>query len=168
VLPRESGQKLAICLLGRYRERINLMPVFIEDVKALAMLGSLRISALYIAWIIVMAIALTALVIRQRRLKMIGIGDGGDKATARAIRVHGNFSEQAPYTLAALVLLPLLGTSVYVIHAVGALFLIGRLAHAYGLTRTGGSSVGRVAGMVMTFASHGIAIVFLLRAALSL
>jgi uncharacterized protein len=142
------------------------MPVFMEDIKALAMLGSLRISALYIALIIILSIVLTARVIRQRRSKLIGMGDGGDKETARAIRVHGNYTEQAPYTLAALILLPLLGTSVYVIHAVGALFIVGRLAHAYGLTQSSGSSVGRVGGMVLTLTSHGIAILLLLRAAL--
>jgi uncharacterized protein len=144
------------------------MPVFMEDIKALAMLGSLRISALYIALIIILSIVLTARVIRQRRSKLIGIGDGGDKAMIRAIRIHGNYSEQVPYTLAALILLPLLGTSAYVIHAVGALFLLGRLGHAYGLTHTSGSSVGRVGGMVLTFTSHAVAILFLLRAALNL
>jgi uncharacterized protein len=142
------------------------MPVFMEDVKVLALLGTLRLSAIYVALILALSIILTVRVIRERRSKLIGIGDGGDKATARAIRVHGNFSEQAPLTLAALVLLPLLGTTALVIHAVGVTFLVGRLAHAFGLTQSAGSSVGRVGGMVLTFTSHAIAILFLLRAAL--
>jgi uncharacterized membrane protein YecN with MAPEG domain len=69
------------------------------------------------------------------------------------IRVHGNFCENAPFAMALLILLPLVGASLIIVHAVGVLFLAGRVAHAYGLSQTAGSSAGRVAGMIITLTS---------------
>jgi uncharacterized protein len=137
-----------------------------DDLKTLAMMGSLRTSAIYIALIILMGMILTYRVIVQRRSKLVGMGDGGDKIIARRIRIHGNFCENAPFALSLLVLLPLLGTASLWIHAVGTLFLIGRVAHAYGFSQSAGSSVGRVGGMVLTHVSLLIGIVLLLFAAL--
>jgi uncharacterized protein len=115
--------------------------------------GLLRTAGVYAALIVLMGVALTVLVIRQRRTKLIGIGDGGDKTVARLIRVHGNFCENAPFALALLILLALTGGPAWTVHAVGLLFLAGRAAHAWGLSQSAGSSVGRVAGMMMTFAA---------------
>jgi uncharacterized membrane protein YecN with MAPEG domain len=118
-----------------------------------AMMVLLRTAGVYAALITLMGVALTYLVIGQRRSKLIGIGDGGDKMVARMVRVHGNFCENAPFALALLILLALTGGSAWAIHAVGLLFLAGRAAHAYGLSQSAGSSAGRVGGMVMTHAS---------------
>jgi uncharacterized protein len=121
-----------------------------------SMMSGLRPAAAYAALIVLMGVFLAFRVIFQRRSKLIGMGDGGDKVAARQIRVHGNFCENAPFALALLILLALLNAPVLVIHAVGLLFLAGRLAHAFGLSRFGGSSVGRVAGMLTTFVSFFI------------
>ncbi len=129
------------------------MPILINDPTALALVGALKTSALYVALIVLMGIVLTFMVIRQRRSKLIGIGDGGDKTVARTIRVHGNFAENAPPALALLILLPLVGAAGWLIHLVGLLFLTGRCLHAMGLLKSAGSSVGRVAGMLMTLTS---------------
>jgi uncharacterized protein len=142
-----------------------MMPILIDDLKALALVGSLRISGVYIALIILFMIFLSARVIVYRRSNLIGIGDGGDKIAARRIRVHANFCENAPFVMALLILLPLVGTKSLVIHAVGLSFLAGRAAHAYGLTSYGGSSIGRVAGMVLTFTSMLVGAFALLMAA---
>ncbi len=143
------------------------MPIFIDDLKSLALVGALKTSGIYIALIIVMAIVLTAFVILQRRSKLIGIGDGGDKTVARMVRVHGNFTENAPYAMALLILLPMLGAGSTIIHIVGGLFLIGRIGHAYGLSQSAGSSLGRVGGMVLTIISFLIGAGALLLAAFS-
>ena len=129
------------------------MPIVMDDLKVLALVGSLKLSAMYVALIVLMAIALAFLVIVQRRSKLIGMGDGGDKTAARMIRVHGNFCENAPFAMALLVLLPLVGVGSMIIHLVGGLFLVGRVAHAFGLSSSGGKSLGRVIGMVLTFSS---------------
>jgi hypothetical protein len=118
-----------------------------------ATIALLRTAGIYIALITLMGVALTFVVIGQRRSKLIGIGDGGDKTMARMMRVHGNFSENAPYALAILLALALTGGQSWPIHVVGACFIGGRALHAYGLSQSAGSSIGRVAGMMLTFAS---------------
>jgi uncharacterized protein len=129
--------------------------------NAAALLG-LKLAAIYVALIVLMGVALTILVIYQRRSKLIGMGDGGDKLVARMIRVHGNFAENAPPVLAILILLPLLGAGGWAIHVVGLAFLAGRLAHAYGLSQYGGSSLGRVFGMVATFTAQTFGAIMLI------
>jgi uncharacterized protein len=108
-------------------------------------------AALYTGILILMGIALQFRVIKHRQTKKIGIGDGQDKDLARAIRVHGNFAENVPFVLAGLIMLALIGAPAVVIHGVGVLAVVGRLAHAAGLSKSAGSSVGRVGGMLMTF-----------------
>jgi uncharacterized protein len=140
------------------------MPILTENLTALALMGALRTSAVYVALIVVMGVVLTLLVIRQRRSKLIGLGDGGDRTVARMIRVHGNFAENAPLALALLILLPLVGAAAWSVHAVGLLFLTGRALHAWGLSQSSGSSKGRVGGMVMTLTSSLIGAAALLLA----
>ncbi len=108
-------------------------------------------AALYTGLLILMAIVLQVRVIRHRRSKKIGIGDGQDRDLTRAIRVHGNYVENVPFVLAGLVMLALIGAPAIVIHGVGLLMLLGRIAHAIGLSQSAGSSLGRVGGMIMTF-----------------
>ena len=129
------------------------MPILMDDLKIFALVGSLKLSAVYVALIILMAVALAFLVIVQRRTKSIGMGDGGDKTAARMIRVHGNFCENAPFAMALLILLPFIGVGSVIIHLVGGLFLAGRMAHAFGLSSNAGTSLGRVGGMLLTFSS---------------
>jgi uncharacterized protein len=131
-----------------------------------ATLSLLKVAAAYAALITLLGVALTVLVIRERRTKLVGIGDGGDKKMARMVRVHGNFAENAPFALAILVLLALVGASSWPIHLVGVLFLAGRIAHAVGLSHSAGSSIGRVAGMMLTFTALISGSILLLAAAL--
>jgi uncharacterized protein len=118
-----------------------------------ATLQLIKLAGVYCALITLMGVVLTAFVINQRRTKLIGMGDGGDRQAARFIRVHGNFCENAPFALALLILVALAGGPKLVLHAIGTLFLAGRILHAAGLSRHGGSSVGRVAGMILTLTS---------------
>ena len=110
-------------------------------------------AALYTGVLIMLAIVLQVRVIRHRGSKKIGIGDGQDKDLARAIRVHGNYVENVPFALAGLVMLALIGAPAIVIHGVGLLMIVGRITHAIGLSQSAGTSLGRVAGMLMTFAA---------------
>jgi uncharacterized protein len=52
--------------------------------------------------------------------------------------------------------LALTGASGWILHGVGLLFLAGRALHAFGLSRTAGSSMGRVGGMLTTHAAFFI------------
>jgi uncharacterized protein len=125
----------------------------------------LAAAALYVGVLILMNIVLQARVIGMRRTKLIGIGDGQDKDMARRVRVHGNFVENATFGIGALIMLALIGAQAAVIHGVGLLLLTGRVAHAIGLGQTAGKSLGRVAGMLLTFTALLIAgLVLIVRA----
>jgi uncharacterized protein len=111
---------------------------------------ALHAAAIYIAILAIGLFPLTIMVIRLRRGNSIGLGDGGNKELAKAIRIHANYTENVPFALAVLLALALMSAPIWVIHMVGLSVVIGRAAHAFGLSRTTGSSVGRVAGMVLT------------------
>jgi hypothetical protein len=60
-----------------------------------------------------------------------------------------------------LILIPLRASAV-VIHAVGATLTIGRILHAVGLSRSVGTSLPRLLGMILTWLAYLIAIVAIL------
>lgn len=113
-------------------------------------------AATYIGLLILLVIVLAGRVILLRRAKRIGIGDGGDAALALAIRVHANCVETGALLIALLIALPLYLAPEWLIHLVGFGGLAGRVAHAIGLSRSRGSSPGRVAGMVLSLSALGI------------
>jgi hypothetical protein len=108
-------------------------------------------AGLYAGVLILMGIYLQARVINLRRRKLIGIGDGKDHDLARAIRVHGNFVENASIAIGGLALLALTAASPLIVHAAGMLMVAGRAAHAVGLTQSAGTTPGRLIGMIITF-----------------
>lgn len=111
----------------------------------------LGIAASYVAVLVLMGVVLAFRVIAVRRSQRIGIGSGDNRLLERRIRCHGNFSEYAPFLIAILILLPLLGAREWMIHAAGVLGVTGRILHAIGLSQSAGTTFGRLAGMIMTF-----------------
>lgn len=61
------------------------------------------------------------------------IGDGGDRGLLLKIRRHGNFIEWVPFVLILMVLAEAQGASSSYLYTAGALLVIGRLAHPFGL-----------------------------------
>lgn len=127
---------------------------------------SIAAAALYTGLLILMGIALQIRVIRLRRALLIGIGDGKDKSLGLAIRVHGNFVENAAFGIGGLIMMALIGAPAAAVHGVGALLVAGRVAHAVGLSKTAGSSPGRIAGMMLTMAALALAAITLIVRAL--
>lgn len=101
-------------------------------------------------------IYLAARIIAVRRSKKIGIGGGGDSELDLRIRVHGNAAEYMPFGLIGLILLSAIGVHSYILHGIGIFFTIGRILHAYGLSKSRGATFGRLVGMVLTLSSLGI------------
>jgi uncharacterized membrane protein YecN with MAPEG domain len=87
----------------------------------------------------------------QRRGKGIYLGDGGDQALLRVIRGHANFAEYVPLALLMMGFLEVARFSIYVLHALGIVLLVGRLLHGYALSFTAHSSFGRFWGATLTF-----------------
>lgn len=95
-------------------------------------------------------VILMMLVVRNRFQTQIGIGFGDNNILERRIRVHGNFIENVPIFLILLGLLEMLGMTQGVIAGLGFLFLLLRIAHALGLSKTSKPHPLRVIGATGT------------------
>lgn len=112
---------------------------------------TLALTGFYTSLLGILYIGLAFNTIRLRRKFKVGIGDGDNKMLARAIRVHGNFSEYVPIALILLASYELNGASAIILHALGAALVIGRILHAIGLNKSVKASNQRVIGMLLTF-----------------
>jgi uncharacterized membrane protein YecN with MAPEG domain len=108
------------------------------------------ITALYAGVLALLLLMLALRVIRLRWKLRVGLGDGGDKAMSRAIRVHGNAIEHVPIALLLLLVAELNHASPAMLHACGAVLVVARVLHALGLGRSAGASWERMLGTVGT------------------
>lgn len=109
------------------------------------------ITALYAGLLAIVYIVLGGFVVAHRQRARIGLGTGSDTALERAVRVHGNFAEYVPLFLLLLLVAELSGGAVMLLHAAGAAFFLARVAHAFGLSQTSGTSAGRFGGTLVTW-----------------
>lgn len=114
---------------------------------------AVKIAAGYVALHMLLLVVLAVRVVLERRRSKVGLGDGGDPGLLRAIRIHGNAAEQALPTVALLFSLAFLGAPAWALHAFGAATFVGRVLHAAGLSKSSGVTVGRQAGMALTWTS---------------
>ena len=89
--------------------------------------------------------------IRARRGASVAVGDVGNAFLMRRMRVHANFAEYVPLALLLMALAEGLGTSNWLLHALGIALLGGRLVHAFGMSQAEEKFAFRVAGVVTTF-----------------
>lgn len=108
-------------------------------------------AALWSGLLLLLMLVLSFLVTRQRQKFGVVLGDGDIEAVALAMRAFGNASEYIPAAIGALTLLAVVGSRAIIIHGLGAMLLIGRVAHAVGLSTNAGLSTGRSFGMVLTW-----------------
>jgi uncharacterized protein len=88
-------------------------------------LYALPVAAIYLAlWFRVSSVRGTA---------GVSFGDGGDPLLLQRIRQHGNCSEWSAFVLILMMLAEGMGAPALWLHASGALLLIGRIAHPFGL-----------------------------------
>ena len=111
---------------------------------------------------LILLLVLSALVVRQRRKHRVELGDADIPALTHAIRAFGNASEYIPAGLAALAILTLAGAPGFVIHPIGLVLFLGRLAHAVGLSRSGAATLPRAIGVMLTWLAYILAAVALL------
>lgn len=83
---------------------------------------------------------------RIRSKEKISVGYGGHDLLGRRMRAQLNFAEQVPLSLMGVGLLELAGKGGTWLGPLGAVFLIGRIAHAFGMD--GNFNLGRPIGMV--------------------
>ncbi|HUO81602.1 MAG TPA: MAPEG family protein [Gammaproteobacteria bacterium] len=111
-----------------------------------------HITSIYAALCGILMIALALRVTLARRRYRVGVGSGGEESLERAIRVHANFAEFVPLALILMLLAELGGVTGWLMHVFGITLVVSRLLHAWGLTRSGGESFGRMYGTLGTWA----------------
>lgn len=116
--------------------------------------ASAHAAALWAGLCIILLLVLALLVTRQRRKHHVEIGDGGVPALNQAIRAFGNATEYVPAALAGLGLLALVGAPPLLIHPIGLILFVGRVLHAFGLSRSSGLTFGRAAGVLATWVAY--------------
>ncbi|MET0337655.1 MAG: MAPEG family protein [Caulobacter sp.] len=114
-------------------------------------------AALWVGLHILLLLVLSVRVVRLRRRHKIALGDGGHADLALAIRAFGNATEYAPIGLIGLVIMAQVGAPALAVHLGGLLLFGGRLTHAIGLSNSGGASLPRAVGMLVSW----IAFVFI-------
>jgi len=109
------------------------------------------VTALYAGLLVLLLVALAARVALLRSRLHVGSGHGNDPQLARAIRVHGNAVEWILPMLLVLLVAELDGANRIFLHLCGITFVVARIAHALGLSRTSKESPGRFWGMAGTW-----------------
>jgi uncharacterized membrane protein YecN with MAPEG domain len=120
-------------------------------------------AALWASLHIFLMLVLSVMVVRLRQKHRVALGDDGIPELARAIRAFGNAAEYVPAGLAAIAVLAVVGAPPLAVHIVGFLLFSGRIAHAMGLTNSGGASIPRAIGIVGTWIAYvfaGAALLF--------
>lgn len=112
---------------------------------------TIEITGFYTGLLALLYIVLSINIIRLRWKHKVGIGDGDISELAKAVRVHGNFSEFIPIALILLAAYELSGGASLWLHICGGLLFVGRVFHALGLTKTKGVSRPRQIGVLSTY-----------------
>lgn len=96
-------------------------------------------------------LALSVDIINRRMTLRAPFGDGGDRGLSAAVRAHGNLTEYLPIGLALIALLEANAAYPLALSIVAALFVVVRIAHAYGLRGShDGLTIGRSVGILGT------------------
>lgn len=124
--------------------------------------ASAHAAALWVGLHMILLLALSVLVVRQRRKHRVTLGDGGVPALAQASRAFGNATEYVPSAMVAVAVLAMVGAPTVLIHVIGFVLLVGRVLHAVALSRSGGASALRAIGVLATWLAFIAAAVALL------
>ncbi len=116
-------------------------------------------TALYGGLAALLYVFLTIRVIKSRVRNKVALLDGGIDDVSRHIRTHANFAEYVPLILLLMLLAELQGAQGALLHAMGIITLVGRIAHYYSLTKIEPAAAAkgefniklRQIGMVCTF-----------------
>ena len=85
---------------------------------------------------------------KLRGSEKVSVGDGGKDNLVRRMRAQANFIEQVPLTLILVAAVELAGKGGQWLAPAGAVFLIGRICHAFGMESDDGFKPGRPIGML--------------------
>ena len=105
----------------------------------------------YASSLTILALILSFLTGRQRFKTETNLGLGDDFGMLQITRAHGNLIENALFFLILMFLLETVAeVSSLSLMVLGDIFLLARIAHAYGITRADGKSIFRAIGTLAT------------------
>jgi uncharacterized protein len=88
----------------------------------------------FVAAICAIMLLITAIdTVRQRMRLRVPFGDNADQKLISAARSHGNLAEHAPIVILLMAFLEMSNANHMGLMTIGALFLVGRVAHIIGL-----------------------------------
>lgn len=111
----------------------------------------MAIVPIYAALLALLFVALSIRTLGLRRRLRIAVGDAGNPTMLRAMRVHANFAEYVPLTLLILYFAETGGAGPGFVHGLCGALVVGRIAHAYGVSQQREDFRFRVLGMSLTF-----------------
>ncbi|HIC8797493.1 MAPEG family protein [Aeromonas veronii] len=111
----------------------------------------MTILPVYAALLALLFVLLSIRTIRTRHSRKVALGHGDDPAMLRAMRIHANFAEYVPLALLLIYFVETGNQTPWLIHLLGSALLLGRLCHAFGMSRTPENFRYRVVGMGLTF-----------------
>src|SRR5215813_2861967 len=103
-------------------------------------------AAIFVLIFVLMAVNVT----RLRSKYKVSIGDGGRTDLERAARVHANFAEYVPFAIQLLAFMEMQRQSIFIIHVLAIILLVGRLLHAYGVSQEPDNLTFRGLGILST------------------
>jgi uncharacterized membrane protein YecN with MAPEG domain len=109
------------------------------------------VTMLYAGLLGILLVVLALNVVRLRLGKRVGLGVGEGGLIEQPVRVHANFTENAPIFLTLLLVAELSGAPLAMLHTAGGVFVVARVLHAVGLGGSKGTSVGRFVGSLGTW-----------------
>ncbi|MEM8979623.1 MAG: MAPEG family protein [Pseudomonadota bacterium] len=119
------------------------------------------ITSFYTGLVLIIFLVLSVRVILYRRDKSISLGDQGDPYMLRRMRAQANCAEYAPMGLIALALIEAQGASALLVHALGAMLVLGRGLHGAALSGKYWG-FGRIVGTALTLTMLIISVVSLI------
>jgi len=122
----------------------------------------MSIVPLYASILALLFVVLSIRTVQMRRRFKIVIGDAGNHAMLRAMRVHSNFAEYVPLSLLLIFFVEMRDAHVLLVHALECCLVVGRASHAFGVSQIKENYRFRVFGMTMTFITLVAASVYLL------
>ena len=124
-----------------------------RDIGKMLTLNVLNIAAFYSGLHILILVALSVFVIRERLTRRIGLGHAEDRQFFQIVRMHGHAAEFLPPVIAVLLFMALQDSGALALHLFGIATLVGRVLHAAGLHSSPNRSLGRLFGTIITLTS---------------
>ena len=99
---------------------------------------------------------------RVRMAEKIMVGDGGSDALLRRMRAQANFLENTPFVLILVAAIELTGRGGTWLAVVGALFMLGRVLHAFGMDNAKPNALRMIGTVIAMLTLLGLGVVAVL------